>query len=85
MTDLLTPEQAADLLGCETSTINEKLAGRKLPGVKIGREWRIPTRALLDHLNDQARENLRADPAPKAGAIQVPPKTRQPPRLVNLN
>ena len=85
MTDLLTAEQAAELLGCEAETVKDKLASRKLPGVKFGREWRIPARALLDHLDELARENLHADPSPKPAAIQVTPKSRQPPRLVNMN
>jgi excisionase family DNA binding protein len=38
---LLTPEQAANQLGIAPRTLREWLRSGKLPGVKLGRLWRI--------------------------------------------
>lgn len=38
---LLTPEEAADKLGIAPRTMREWLRRSKLPGVKLGRLWRV--------------------------------------------
>jgi excisionase family DNA binding protein len=38
---LLTPEEAANRLGIAPRTLREWLRSGKLPGVKLGRLWRI--------------------------------------------
>ena len=89
MSALLTPDEAAQRLGCEVATINEKLNRHELPGVKYGRGWMLPEAAFLEYLNDQARQHVRA-PKPRDSAnddvraTHVPPKKRAPPKLVDV-
>lgn len=86
---LLTPDEAAAALGCEISTVEDKLRAGKLPGVKLGKSWRLPVDALRQHLAAQAMKNLEragaAPPAPaaiiKAAAAQ---QRRAPPALPSL-
>jgi excisionase family DNA binding protein len=86
--DLLTPTEAAQELDCTPETINAKLAARELPGVKIGRSWRIPRAAFIEHLNAEAMRNLASARAARSPAVAVSVAAhkgkRQPPRLVNL-
>lgn len=56
---LLTPEQVAERLGCETETVNAKAAARELPAVKFGRSWRFPVEAMNRYLAEQALEHVR--------------------------
>jgi len=36
-------DDAAELLGITAQSVTAKLASRKLVGIKVGREWRLPT------------------------------------------
>lgn len=36
-------DEAAELLGIAAQSVTAKLAARKLVGIKVGREWRLPT------------------------------------------
>ena len=87
---LLTPDEAAAALGCEQSTVVSKLHAGELPGVKLGRAWRLPVDALRQHLAAQAMKNLErtsaAPPAPSAVAMGAPPSRRRnaPPALPEL-
>lgn len=72
--DVLTPEQAAEALGCEPQHVNELAAQRKLPAVKYGRSWRFPVAAMnqflaqraLDHIaNSAATATPQPTPMPK--------------------
>jgi hypothetical protein len=36
-------DDAAELLGIAAQSVTAKLASRKLVGIKVGREWRLPT------------------------------------------
>ncbi len=44
--DYLTPYEVADELALSLTTVYNLLRSGKLPGVKIGRSWRIPRDAL---------------------------------------
>ena len=44
--DYLTPYEVADELALSLTTVYNLLRAGKLPGVKIGRSWRIPRDAL---------------------------------------
>lgn len=44
--DYLTPCEVADELALSLTTVYNLLRAGKLPGVKIGRSWRIPRDAL---------------------------------------
>ncbi len=83
MTELLTAQQAAELLGCEASTIQARLVEHELPGVKFGREWRIPREALLAHLNQLASQHLQK-PVKPPRYTHTPKSSRQPPKLMGL-
>ena len=47
--ELLTPEEAADLLSLNIETVRRMLREERLPGVKIGDNWRIQ-RSAIDEL-----------------------------------
>jgi excisionase family DNA binding protein len=48
--EVLTAEEAAALLKVATPTVLKESREGRLPGVKIGREWRYSRTALLAHL-----------------------------------
>lgn len=85
--DLLTPADVAEALDCTIETVQAKLVARQLPGIKIGRSWRLPRAALVEHLNEMARRHLTA-PAPQPVAVGVPVqrgrRQRVLPRLVDM-
>jgi len=66
--EVLTAEEAAALLKVATPTVLKESREGRLPGVKIGREWRYSRTALLAH--------LRQYPAPTAGAADGPDDAR---------
>lgn len=65
MNDILTTDEVADLLQCDVVTVEGKLRRGELPGIKPGRSWMCPRVALLDALNQQARENVAIRPSPQ--------------------
>lgn len=67
---LLTPDDAAAALGCCAQTVREQLASGHLPGVKYGRDWRIPVDALRQHLASEAMKNIgRREPPRRPAAV----------------
>jgi excisionase family DNA binding protein len=56
--ELLTPRQAAALLQMSLSTVYNHLRSGELPGRKIGAQWRVPRRELVE--------------APASGDVEVP-------------
>ncbi len=50
MEKLLTTEQVAELLQIHINVVREWLKKGKLPGIKLGREWRIDPRDLEEFL-----------------------------------
>ena len=81
--DILTESQVAELLDCETSTVQEKLRTGWLPEVKIGRSWIIPRSALLEALHMKAMANMEPPLKAKPLGIVKPisAKVRRPPVL----
>jgi excisionase family DNA binding protein len=62
--DVLSTEQAAQLLRCEADAVKEAARRRELPGIKFGREWIFPRAALLEIINKQAMAWVKpAEPA----------------------
>lgn len=51
--DVLTPEEAARLLRVSLDTVRKMLREGRLPGAKVGREWRILRRDLEAYLRGQ--------------------------------
>ena len=47
---LITPEEAAGLLGCGMNTIYKILKSGKLKAMRIGRIWKIPRRAIQEYI-----------------------------------
>lgn len=63
MSDLLTPKQAADRLQVHVRTIRRLCHSGDLAGAfQVGRQWRIPARAVgaIRGLNDRAADGDRA-------------------------
>jgi len=46
--DILTIEQAAELLGVSVKTFNKVLHTQNIPARKIGREWKFSRAALIE-------------------------------------
>lgn len=59
--DVLDVQEAAALLAVSPATVREQARLGRLPGRKIGREWRFSRRALLDWLADSDDEPLSPD------------------------
>jgi len=78
---ILSTAAVAQLLDCEPSTVQIKANAGQLPGVKIGKSWVFPEDALVERLNEMARENLirrtPAKPVAVAGAVPLPARSRR--------
>jgi excisionase family DNA binding protein len=42
----LSPERASAILGVSVPTVHRHLRAKRLPGTKVGRQWRIPEAAI---------------------------------------
>lgn len=49
--EIFTTEEAAQMMGCAPSTIEEHARARVLPGVRMGHEWRFPREAFMKATN----------------------------------
>ena len=47
---VITPEEAASMLGCGMNTIYRILKEGKLKAMRIGRHWKIPKRAVQEFI-----------------------------------
>ena len=56
--DVLTPKQVADYLQLGRDKTYQMLRSGELPGVRVGRTYRIPRRLLDDWLARRAAESL---------------------------
>ena len=81
MNDILTDSEAAELLGCDVSTVQAEARAHKLPAIKPGKSWRFPRLALIEHANAQARLHLERAGEAKPKAVKVAPVR---PQLVGL-
>lgn len=85
MTDILNLQEAATLLDCEVSTLNNKASQKELPAVRLGRSWVFPRAALVEHLNHQAKLNLeRGAMTTQAVVTRTAKQTRKAPTLPTL-
>lgn len=90
--DILSAEDVAQLLRCDGTTIEEHARKGELPGVKIGRSWIFPRVALIEAINNLARDQAASrrsgrGATPQAVAKSAPAsKTRKtPPALPSLS
>ena len=60
VTEVLTAEEAADLLRVSTKTVLMLAREGTLPGEKVGRAWRFVRTDLLDYVRGQKRSGSRA-------------------------
>jgi excisionase family DNA binding protein len=62
MEEFLTVEEAAVVLKVSPQTVRNELAARRLPGKKIGKEWRLSRTALVHYLSSpgEPRASSRA-------------------------
>jgi excisionase family DNA binding protein len=51
MQQILTVDEAAEILKVRPETVRRLLTQGKLPGNKVGRYWRIPSNALMEFLS----------------------------------
>ena len=85
--EVLTIEEAAELLGVSVKTFNKVLHSENIPGRKIGREWKFSRQALIDWIgagrsDDFYREARELTPAPNGRALpqaQAPASRTQAP------
>ena len=66
--EVLTIEEAAELLGISVKTFNKVLHSENIPGRKIGREWKFSRQALIEWVgagrsDDFYREPREIEPA----------------------
>lgn len=52
--EIFTTEEAAEMMGCAPSTIEEHARNRVLPGLRMGHEWRFPREAFMKAINTLA-------------------------------
>ncbi|MEJ1164741.1 helix-turn-helix domain-containing protein [Variovorax sp. CCNWLW186] len=79
---MMSSEEVASYLDCETKTVEEAARTGRLPGVKFGRSWRFPLSALLEALHEEAMNTAkknRTRPEPVAIAKPTGRKSRRTP------
>lgn len=75
--ELISAEEICQLFGCTDSSLVAMLRTGDLPGVKLGRDWRIPREAFWYRVNEMALE--RASDRRKAVArLDGPPASTEP-------
>jgi excisionase family DNA binding protein len=61
---VLTTEEAADLLRVSSKTILALARDGDIPGEKVGRAWRFLRSDLLEYVHGDRRRRPETDPAP---------------------
>lgn len=57
--EVLTVEEVAEILKVNIDTVRRLLRQGELPGVKVGRHWRVEREALRAYLQGRQVDNLR--------------------------
>ena len=68
--EVLTADEAAVLLKVSLQTVLKESRDRRLPAIKIGREWRYSRNALIRHLQQYAGDPQPDDDATRASCVQ---------------
>ena len=66
--ETITPEEAAEILRVNTHTVYRALRAGKLPGGKVGNQWRIRKIDLEEHL--RGRQGTRLATSSLGGVAQ---------------
>ena len=72
--EVLTIEEAAELLGVSVKTFNKVLHSENMPGRKIGREWKFSRTALIEWIGAGRSGDFYREP----GEIKAAPNGRTP-------
>ncbi len=79
--EFLTVPEAAALLRVAEQTVRNELAARRLPGKKIGKEWRLSRTALIAYLSTpgtpRASRSRAASVDVDPSSADAPPKRRR--------
>lgn len=79
--EIFTTEEAAEMMGCSPSTIEEHARNRVLPGLRMGHEWRFPREAFMKAINTLAiTGELRRTTKKRAVQAVASTKERKPGR-----
>ena len=73
--DVLTIEEAAELLGVSLKTFNKVLHSENIPGRKIGREWKFSRQALIEWIGAGRSDDFYREPR----ELRAEPNGRTPP------
>ena len=66
--DILTIDEAAELIGVSVKTFNKVLHAESIPGRKIGREWKFSRAALIEWVGSGRSDQFyREAGSPKNG------------------
>ena len=60
--EVLTIEEAAELLGVSVKTFNKVLHSENIPGRKIGRAWKFSRQALIDWIGKGRSDEFYREP-----------------------
>ena len=52
---LITPQEAADMIGCGMNSMYKLLNGQKIKAFRIGRRWKIPKRAIQEYIIQETK------------------------------
>jgi len=52
---LITPDEAASMLGCGMNTMYKLLNAGKLKAMRIGTHWKIPKRAVQEYIIQESQ------------------------------
>ena len=70
--ELLSSDEAAAFLGCSSDRVVRTLGRRELPGIKVGRIWRIPRDALSAALLSMAKNHWNLPSHVSVRIVQMP-------------
>ena len=57
----LTPQEAADLIGCSAYTVKELARGNRIPFYRVDSRYLFTRAALMDWIADQEKKNYRKE------------------------
>lgn len=60
MSELIELSEICEAFGCTEHTVIGMLRDGELPGVKFGRDWRVPRQAFWQRVNEMALEQAKA-------------------------